>query len=240
VSAQATPPARFFGTAYLHGAPAPAGTVVEARIGGTFCGAGFVSAAGRYSVDVASGGVSFGCGAPGVLVNFSVGGLPAREAGTYRGGEFIALDLTTGGGFFGARVIVERWVRYHDEPCAAPRGEWCVIRSDLAPAREPYTSYRMLAYQFSGNVIQATDLITVSPNVPTARVATTPTWGIVRVVWERIEPFGGVCIGGFGGDPCIEAIEVPPPIRSTVWYRLRVFQPNGTVDDPTGYISTAP
>src|SRR5262245_22724098 len=53
-SAQATPPARFFGTAYLRGVPAPPGTVVEARIGGVFCGAGFVSGSGMYSVDAVS------------------------------------------------------------------------------------------------------------------------------------------------------------------------------------------
>jgi hypothetical protein len=240
VFAQVTPPARFFGTAYLHGVPAQPGTVVEARIGGTFCGAGFVSASGLYSVDVASGGTVFGCGASGVPVSFTVGGLPAREVASYRGGEFIALDLTTGGRAFTAQVTIERWVRYRDEPCAGPSGEWCVIRYSIAPASQPYTSYRMLAYQYGGNVIQATDLTNVTPGVPTARVGVTSTTGIVRVVWERIQPFGGTCAGVFAGDPCIETVEVAPPIRGTVWYRLRIFQPNGNIDDPTGYISASP
>ena len=240
VSAQATPPARFFGTAYLQGVPAPPGTIVEARIGGTFCGAGFVSASGMYSIDVASGGVLFGCGAAGVLVGFTVGGLQAREVGVYRGGEFIALDLTTGGRFFSAEVTIERWVRYRNEPCAAPDGEWCVTRHRIASADDPFTSYRMLAYQFNGYAIQATDQINVTPGLPTARVGVTPTSGIVRVTWERIRPVGAFCSGVFAGASCIETIEVPPPIRSTVWYRLRVRQPDGTIDDPTGFVSASP
>jgi hypothetical protein len=240
VSAQATPPARFFGTAYLQGVPAPPGTAVEARIGGAVCGAGFVSGAGTYSVDVASAGAAFGCGVNGARVIFSVGGLLAQEVGYFLGGEFIALDLTTGGRFLHAEVTIERWVRYRDEPCATPDGEWCVTRYRIAPADEPFTSYRMLAYQFNGNAIQATDLITVTPGVPTARAGITPTRGIVRVTWERIQPVGASCFGMFAGAPCIETVDVQPPIRSTVWYRLRVRLPDGTVDDPTGYVSVSP
>lgn len=238
-SAQATPPARFFGAAYLHGIAAPSGTLIEARIGGVFCGAGFVTAAGTHSVDVVSDGTAAGCGTSGAVVTFTVGGVPAQEIGIFRSGHFIALDLTTGHAF-AARVSVERWARYRDEPCANPTGEWCVTRTSIGPAREPSTAYRMLAFQFSGTVVQATDLIIVTPNVPTARVGTTATRGVARVVWERIEPFGSACAGAVPDGGCIESVDVLPPVRSTVWYRVRVFQPNGTVDDPTGFIAASP
>lgn len=85
--AQAPParPARFVGTVTIDGAPAPDGTVVEARIGTASCGVtavGGAAGAGRYVLDVQAfepSGVN--CGTDGATVSFVVGGRPATVSG---------------------------------------------------------------------------------------------------------------------------------------------------------------
>lgn len=95
--AQPTPPNRFFGTAMLNGAPAPAGTAVTALVNGKSCGAGEVRGDGRYVVDVDDAGQTPGCGAPGATVTFQVGGVAAAQTGVYQRGFFTELNLSAPG-----------------------------------------------------------------------------------------------------------------------------------------------
>lgn len=96
-AAQATPPTRFYGTAYLNGQLASYGTVVQAYVGATGCGSGTVGSFGAFSVDVPSSVVQGGCGYDGATVTFTVAGLPAEQAGFFQTGSFIPIDLSTHG-----------------------------------------------------------------------------------------------------------------------------------------------
>jgi hypothetical protein len=88
------PPAHFYGLVYFNGQPLPAPAVIGAFIGATSCGVGGVAAGGGYSIDVASSAVTAGCGVPGAVVQFRIGGaLTAQETGVFAGGAFTALDL---------------------------------------------------------------------------------------------------------------------------------------------------
>jgi hypothetical protein len=94
-----TPPARFTGTVTIDGQPAPAGTVIEARIGGVTCGTTTVFLSGgqaRYVIDVAAldPGRSLNCGTEGATVQFYVGGKLAQQTGTWRNFELNQLNLT--------------------------------------------------------------------------------------------------------------------------------------------------
>jgi hypothetical protein len=80
----------------LSGQAAPAGTMVEARIGETVCGSNALIASGTYSVDVAAFATQPGCGFDGALVTFLVAGVPANEVGTFQSGAFVSLPLTVG------------------------------------------------------------------------------------------------------------------------------------------------
>lgn len=97
VWAQATPPTRFYGTAYLNGQPAPYGVLVQAYVGTVACGNGAVGSFGAYSVDVPSSVVQGGCGFDGATVTFTIAGLGAEQAGFFQTGAFIPLDLSTHG-----------------------------------------------------------------------------------------------------------------------------------------------
>ena len=86
--AQAPParPARFVGSVTVDGAPAPAGTTVEARVGTASCGVTTVFHQGgqaRYALDVQafepSGALN--CGTDGATVSFVVGGQAATVVG---------------------------------------------------------------------------------------------------------------------------------------------------------------
>ncbi len=93
VSAQPTPPNRFFGTAQLDGKAAPDGTTVTATVAGKTCGTGSV-VGGSYTVDVASATTQPGCGTDGATVSFSVGTAKAKEEGKFQTGAFTSLNLT--------------------------------------------------------------------------------------------------------------------------------------------------
>ena len=241
VQAQAVPPARFHGTAMMNGQPAPVGTVVQALVGGVVCGTGTVSADGSYRVDVTAAVSQPGCGINGAPVTFTVGGLRARETGTFQSGMFIPLNLSAATA--AAVVVVERWVRYFDEPCLSPQGEWCIQTFQLSPAGGVDTWYRMVTFLRNGAMTQPTDWIYVVPNRPTGQVSVTSERGVARVHWQRWtlatqEP----CRGSISGEWCIEDLqtETKGPASPTTWYRLLVFHPNGTTDSPTGFIATSP
>lgn len=101
VEAQAPParPARFVGSVTIDGAPAPAGTVIEARIGSASCGVTTVFTQGaeaRYAFDVQalqpSGALN--CGTDGATVTFVVGGKLAQQTGTWRDYDLNTVNLT--------------------------------------------------------------------------------------------------------------------------------------------------
>jgi len=90
-----TPPARFAGTVVVDGAPAVAGTTIEARVGAVVCKAVTVTTAGNYVIDVpADGPASTGCGADGVTVTFYVAGKVAQQTGTWKNYDINVLNLT--------------------------------------------------------------------------------------------------------------------------------------------------
>lgn len=234
----ATPPARIFGSVTVTGRPAP-GAAVVALVGAIACGRSTVAADGTYQVDVRSAASQPGCGTDGALVTFTVDGRPARESVTYQSGAFIHRDLTVGAAV--AEVVVERSARYRDEPCAAPVDSWCIRRYPLPPAPEPFAYYRMLAFLRDGRVEQSTDWIIVAPSVETPSVPVRRGRGVDGVRWERWTLVGTApCRGRIDDGWCVEGVEVPPPITGTVWYRLLVRQPDGRVEDPTGFIPASP
>lgn len=100
VFAQALPPNRFYGTVTINGALQPEGTVVEAYVGTTLCGAGTIAnhnGSDVYLVDVLGSGAKQGCASDGDTVTFRVAGLNAKETGTYQTGVPTRLDLTATG-----------------------------------------------------------------------------------------------------------------------------------------------
>jgi hypothetical protein len=233
-----TPPTRIFGSVSITGLPAP-GATVASLIGSTICGTSMVATDGTYQIDVRSAASQAGCGTDGALVTFTVDGRPARESVAYRSGAFIRRDLTVGAPV--ADVFVERWARSSDEPCANPVDSWCIRTYPLPPAREPFAYYRMLAFLRDGRVEQSTDWIIVEPNVETPSVTSRRDRGVDRVTWERWTLVGAApCAGRFDDLWCIESVDVEPPITGTVWYRLRVRQPGGGIEDPTGFIPASP
>jgi hypothetical protein len=233
-----TPPARVFGTVTVAGRSAP-GASVLALIGTTVCGSTTTAFDGSYQLDVRSAATQAGCGIDGVIVFFTVDGRTAPESVIYQAGGFIRNDLHIGGRV--AEVVVERWARFSEEPCANPVDFWCIRTYALPPAREPLASYRMLVMLRDGRIEQVTDWITVEPNTPTASVSSRRERGVEGVRWERWTLVGAVpCNGRIADFWCIETVEVAPPITGTVWYRLLVRHPDGRTDEPTGFIPASP
>lgn len=98
--AQALPPNRFYGSVTINGAVQPEGTVVEAYVAATLCGAGTIAnrnGSDVYLVDVLGSGAKQGCANDGDTVRFQVAGLNAKESGTYQTGVATRLDLTATG-----------------------------------------------------------------------------------------------------------------------------------------------
>jgi hypothetical protein len=98
--AQALPPNRFYGTVTIDGKLQPEGTVVEAYVGTTLCGAGSIANHNGeqvYLVDVLDSGQKPGCANDGDKVSFRVAGLQAKETATYQTGVATRLDLTASG-----------------------------------------------------------------------------------------------------------------------------------------------
>ncbi len=93
------PAARFVGSVLVDGQAPPAGTLIEARVGATTCGATQVFSQGseaRYKVDVAAvdPGGNPNCGTDGGSVTFYIGGKLARESGSWRNYDINIVDLT--------------------------------------------------------------------------------------------------------------------------------------------------
>ncbi|MGE5596646.1 MAG: hypothetical protein ACM3S1_11505 [Hyphomicrobiales bacterium] len=91
-------PSRFVGSVTIDGAPAPVGTVVEARIGDANCGSTTVFTANgesRYSIDVQAHEPNGpDCGTDGATVVFVVGGRVANETGEWHDYQLGTVNLT--------------------------------------------------------------------------------------------------------------------------------------------------
>lgn len=93
------PPSRFVGNVTVNGAPATAGTTIEARIGSTTCGTTSVfiaSGEARYVVDspALDPGATPNCGTDGAVVTFYVGGQKANETGSWKNYQLNTVNLT--------------------------------------------------------------------------------------------------------------------------------------------------
>ena len=94
-----TPPSRFVGNVTVNGAPAAAGTTIEARIGGTTCGVTTVFMSGaeaRYALDspALDPAQNPACGVDGSVVQFYVGGQLANETGSWANYRLNTVNLT--------------------------------------------------------------------------------------------------------------------------------------------------
>ena len=90
-------PAAFYGKALVDGAPAPDGTVIEARIGRQVCGQAFTSTKDGqaiYALLVTADSEQAGCGKAGVQVTFTVNGVPSGTVDWKGAG--VQLDLPAG------------------------------------------------------------------------------------------------------------------------------------------------
>ncbi|WP_322819741.1 hypothetical protein [Tepidiforma sp.] len=126
------PPSRFVGTVTVDGQPAPAGTPVEARIGGVSCGVTTVFLQGgqaRYVIDVAGAASQPGCGAVGTTITFIVGGSAAPQTGVWRNYELTQLDL----------ALVRATPTPASSPAASPTPRPPVAGTGLAEQAGPST-----------------------------------------------------------------------------------------------------
>ena len=92
------PPARHAGSVTVDGAPVPAGTVIEARVGGASCGVTQTfnqGAEARYVLDVtAKEPGAPNCGTDNADIAFYIGGKLARETGKWVNSQLNILNLT--------------------------------------------------------------------------------------------------------------------------------------------------
>ncbi|MDV2481735.1 hypothetical protein F8E02_06885 [Methanoculleus sp. Wushi-C6] len=95
-------PHEFYGSVTIGGSPAPAGTVITAKIAGVGCGSVQMIEAGRYgSPDESLGSrldVTATADRAGATITFYVNGVAAQETATFTSGAFTALDLTATAG----------------------------------------------------------------------------------------------------------------------------------------------
>jgi hypothetical protein len=121
--AQPHPPNRYYGSVTLNGQTTPVGTPVTAYIGEQLCGTGEVRADGRYVVDVDDATKTPGCGTPGAVITFRVGGVLAGQTGTFQAGAFTELPLTAPGQP-AARRYTEAFLDLSDpRPCIPEPGQ---------------------------------------------------------------------------------------------------------------------
>ncbi|MEO8539281.1 MAG: hypothetical protein ABI577_06030 [bacterium] len=93
------PPARFVGSVLVDGQAPAGGTLIEARIGSSTCGATTVFAASgeaRYVIDspALDPGANPNCGVDGAVVTFYIGGKLAAQTGTWHNYQLNTVNLT--------------------------------------------------------------------------------------------------------------------------------------------------
>lgn len=107
VEAQPLPPAKFYGTVTVNGAPAPVGSDIRAKVNGEICGQALVKGidgvgANAYNVDVLHSGQQAGCGNVGDTVTFEWASTPTGSefmlcgSGTWDNTHFNQLNLVCG------------------------------------------------------------------------------------------------------------------------------------------------
>lgn len=90
-------PMQVQGTARIGGSAAPAGTEIVARIGAVVCGWTRVTAAGAFSLSVASAMQTAGCGTHGATITWTLAGAPATPSTTFLSGGAATIALTAPG-----------------------------------------------------------------------------------------------------------------------------------------------
>jgi len=90
-------PAEFWGTVSVGENPAPAGTVITARIDDRDCGSLTLETAGVYGGDALFDERLIVAGEEGETITFIVNGVLATETAVYTPGASTRLDLTTAG-----------------------------------------------------------------------------------------------------------------------------------------------
>ncbi len=93
------PPARFVGSVLVDGQAPAGGTLIEARIGSSTCGATTVFTAGgeaRYVIDspALDPGANPNCGVDGAVVTFYIGGKLAKESGSWKNYQLNTVNLS--------------------------------------------------------------------------------------------------------------------------------------------------
>jgi hypothetical protein len=93
------PPARFVGSVLVDGQAPAGGTLIEARIGSSTCGATTVFSAGgeaRYVIDspALDPGANPNCGVDGAVVTFYIGGKLAKESGSWKNYQLNTVNLS--------------------------------------------------------------------------------------------------------------------------------------------------
>lgn len=93
------PPARFVGSVLVDGQAPAGGTLIEARIGSSTCGATTVFMSGseaRYVLDspALDPGANPNCGVDGAVVTFYIGGKKANETGSWKNYQLNTVNLS--------------------------------------------------------------------------------------------------------------------------------------------------
>ncbi|MCE5338489.1 MAG: PKD domain-containing protein [Methanomicrobiaceae archaeon] len=142
-------PAEFSGSVTIGGSPAPAGTVITARIGDRDCGSLTLTTAGVYGGDSTFDTRLLVCGGDddaGKTITFFVDGVKAAGTAVYTPGTSVRLDITvTSGTAFSADVTAgpaPLTVRFTDESTGDPRSwSWTFGDGGTSAEQNPVHTY---------------------------------------------------------------------------------------------------
>lgn len=142
-------PAEFWGSVTIDGSPAPAGTVITARIDGRDCGSLTLETAGVYGGDSMFDKRLLVCGGDddaGKTITFFVDGMKAARTAVYTPGTSARLDLAvTSGVAFSADVTggtAPLTVRFTDESTGDPKPwSWAFGDGGTSAEQNPTHTY---------------------------------------------------------------------------------------------------